>query len=194
MAHHDDDVVGKAYDARLMRRLLGYLRPYQLQAALALAAIIANSMLQLAQPYLMKVAIDRYIPAGDLAGVNRIALWFFAILVAAFALEFMQTWLLQTTGQRIMFDMRLQIYAHLRRGVGLRRRLHPGRHHDRDADDELAAGAGVVRGVAADRRDYAVVPPQRAGVVPHRAAPDRAHQRLPAGTHHRHEHGAAVPA
>jgi len=115
MSTQDDDVVGKAYDARLMRRLLQYLRPYRLQAALALAAIIANSVLQLAQPYLMKEAIDRYIPAGDLAGVDRIALWFAAILVAAFALEFTQTWLLQTTGQRIMFDMRLQIYAHLQR-------------------------------------------------------------------------------
>ena len=111
----DDDVVGKAYDARLMRRLLQYLRPYRIQAALALAAIIANSVLQLAQPYLMKVAIDRYIPAADFDGVNRIALWFLAILLAAFALEFTQTWLLQTTGQRIMFDMRMQIYAHLQR-------------------------------------------------------------------------------
>src|SRR5688572_10688749 len=115
MAHHDDDVVGKAYDARLMRRLLGYLRPYQLQAALALAAIIANSMLQLAQPWLMKEAIDRYIPAADLSGVNRIALWYFLILIAGFCLEFTQTWLLQNTGQRIMFDMRMQIYAHLQR-------------------------------------------------------------------------------
>src|SRR6187431_2859814 len=99
MSTHDDDVVGKAYDARLMRRLLHYLRPYRLQAALALAAIIANSMLQLAQPYLMKEAIDRLIPAGDLAGVNRIALWYFGILAGSFCLEFTQTWLLQTTGQ-----------------------------------------------------------------------------------------------
>jgi ATP-binding cassette subfamily B protein len=115
MSTQDDDVVGKAYDARLMRRLLQYLQPYRIQAALALAAIIANSVLQLAQPYLMKLAIDRYIPAGDLGGVNRIALWFLAILIAAFVLEFIQTWLLQTTGQRIMFDMRMQIYAHLQR-------------------------------------------------------------------------------
>ena len=113
--HHDEDVVGKAYDARLMRRLLGYLRPYRLHASLALAAIIANSMLQLAQPYLMKVAIDRYIPAGDLSGVNRIALWYVLILLTGFCLEFTQTWLLQNTGQRIMFDMRMQIYRHLQR-------------------------------------------------------------------------------
>jgi ATP-binding cassette subfamily B multidrug efflux pump len=115
MSTQDDDVVGKAYDARLMRRLLQYLRPYKAQAALALVAIIANSILQLAQPYLMKLAIDRFIPAADLDGVNRIALWFFAILIGSFALEFTQTWLLQTTGQRIMFDMRMQIYAHLQR-------------------------------------------------------------------------------
>ena len=115
MSTQDEDVVGKAYDARLMRRLLQYLRPYRMPAAMALAAIIANSVLQLAQPYLMKEAIDRYIPAGDLAGVNRIALWFVLILVTAFVLEFTQTWLLQNTGQRIMFDMRLQIYAHLQR-------------------------------------------------------------------------------
>ena len=106
MSAHDDDVVGKAYDARLMRRLLEYLRPYGAQAALALAAIIANSMLQLVQPYLMKVAIDRYIPAGDLSGVNRIALWYVLILLTGFCLEFTQTWLLQNTGQRIMRERR----------------------------------------------------------------------------------------
>jgi ATP-binding cassette, subfamily B, multidrug efflux pump len=115
MSAHDEDVVGKAYDGRLMRRLLGYLRPYRLHAALALAAIIANSVLQLSQPYLMKLAIDRFIPAGDLDGVNRIALWYLGILAAAFCLEFTQTWLLQTTGQRIMFDMRMQIYQYLQR-------------------------------------------------------------------------------
>ena len=56
---HDEEVLGKAYDARLMRRLLGYLRPYTAQVALALAAIVGASLLQLAQPYLMKLAIDR---------------------------------------------------------------------------------------------------------------------------------------
>ena len=115
MSAHDDDIVGKAYDGRLMRRLLGYLRPYRINAALALSAIIASSMLQLAQPYLMKLAIDRYIPARDVAGVNRIALWYLGILAGAFLLEFTQTWLLQITGQRIMFDMRMQIYRYLQR-------------------------------------------------------------------------------
>jgi ATP-binding cassette subfamily B protein len=91
---HEEDVLGKAYDARLMRRLLAYLRPYRLHAALALAAIIGASILQLAQPYLMKLAIDRYIAAGDLSGINRIAVLYLAIIIASFALEFTQTWLL----------------------------------------------------------------------------------------------------
>jgi len=83
--------------------------------ALALAAIISASVLQLAQPYLMKLAIDRYIANGDLRGVDRIAVAFFAILIGSFVLEFIQTWTLQMTGQRIMHDMRLQIYRHLQR-------------------------------------------------------------------------------
>ena len=115
MSFHEEEVLGKAYDATLMRRLLQYLRPYTPSVALALAAIIAASVLQLAQPYLMKLAIDRYIANGDLAGVDRIAIAFFFILIGSFILEFVQTWTLQMTGQRIMYDMRLQIYRHLQR-------------------------------------------------------------------------------
>src|SRR5687767_3777091 len=96
-----------------MRRLLRYLRPYLPQVAIALAAIIAASALQLVQPWLVKRAIDRYIATGDLAGLDWIAGAFLATLVASFGLEYVQTWMLQITGQRIMFDMRLQIWQHL---------------------------------------------------------------------------------
>ena len=112
---HEEEVLGKAYDARLMRRLLAYLRPYTPHALGALAAIIGGSMLQLAQPYLMKLAIDRYIANHDLAGLNLIALGFLAILAGSFVLEFLQTYVLQYVGQRIMYDMRMQIYGHLQR-------------------------------------------------------------------------------
>lgn len=115
MSIHEEDVLGKAYDAVLMRRLLGYLRPYKLQVAIALAAIIAASALQLVQPWLMKVAIDRYIATGDIAGLDWIAAAFLGTLLASFALEYVQTWTLQITGQRIMYDMRMQIYGHLQR-------------------------------------------------------------------------------
>ncbi len=115
MSFHEEEVLGKAYDATLMRRLLQYLRPYKPQVALALAAIISASILQLAQPYLMKLAIDRYIAAGDLRGIDRIAIAFLFILIGSFVLEYAQTWTLQMTGQRIMYDMRLEIYRHLQR-------------------------------------------------------------------------------
>ena len=115
MSIHEEEVLGKAYDARLMRRLLTYLRPYKAQVAIALAAIVANSALQLAPPYLTKIVIDDYIPAGNLSGLGVIALLYLVTLVASFALEYTQTWTLQMTGQRIMFDMRMQVYRHLQR-------------------------------------------------------------------------------
>jgi ATP-binding cassette, subfamily B, multidrug efflux pump len=115
MSIHEEEVLGKAYDARLMRRLLTYLRPYKPQVAVALAAIIAGSALQLAPPYLTKIVIDDYIPAGDLSGLGVIALLYLLTLIASFALEYTQTWTLQMTGQRIMFDIRMQLYEHLQR-------------------------------------------------------------------------------
>ena len=111
----DDDIVGKAYDARLMRRLLGYLRPYWRSVLLGLVVIVCTSLLQLVQPWLTKVAIDDYIAHGDLAGVGRVALLFLAVLAAVFVLEFAQTWISQTIGQGIMFEMRMAIYGHLQK-------------------------------------------------------------------------------
>ncbi len=111
----DDDVIGKAYDSRLMRRLLGYLRPYWRSVLVALAAIITHSVLQLAPPYLTKLVIDKYIPAGDLGGLVHVAWIYFAVLAGSFALEYVQTWVMQLTGQRIMYDLRMQLYAHLQR-------------------------------------------------------------------------------
>jgi ATP-binding cassette, subfamily B, multidrug efflux pump len=111
----DDEILGKAYDARLMRRLLMYLRPYWRQVLLAFVAIIAGAAGQLAQPYLIKVAIDQHIATGRLEGLDTLALVFLAIVIAGFAFEYLQTWTLQLTGQRIMFDLRMAIYAHLQR-------------------------------------------------------------------------------
>jgi ATP-binding cassette subfamily B multidrug efflux pump len=112
---HEDEVLGKAYDARLMRRLLTYLRPYWRDVAVALAAIIAGAAAQLAQPYLVKLAIDRFIAVRRLDGLGWLAAAYVAILIAAFALEYLQTWTMQMTGQRIMFDLRMAIYGHLQR-------------------------------------------------------------------------------
>jgi len=112
---HDDEILGKAYDARLMRRLGQYLRPYWRQVVLSFAAIGIGAAAQLAQPYLMKVAIDRYIATGQLAPLNRLAALYLAILVVAFVADYAQTWILQLTGQRLMFDLRMDLYRHLQR-------------------------------------------------------------------------------
>jgi ATP-binding cassette subfamily B protein len=115
MSAHDDDVVGKAYDSRLMRRLLEYLRPYKMQVAIALVSIIASAVLQLAPPYLTRLAIDKYIAHRDLSGLPMIAWQFLGVLLASFGLEYLQTWMMQMTGQRIMYDLRMEIYDHLQR-------------------------------------------------------------------------------
>jgi len=111
----DDDVLGKAYDGRLMRRLLTYLRPYRGQVIVAVVAIIGHSALDLAPPYLTKVVIDRYIPVGDLGGLGSIAVLYLAALIASFLLEYLQTWTMQVIGQKIMFDLRTQLVSHLHR-------------------------------------------------------------------------------
>lgn len=112
---HEDDILGKAYDARLMRRLLLYLRPYWRAALLALSAILAGAALQLVPPWLTLQVIDVHIPASNWEGLRTIATLYLATLFAEFLLEFVQTSTLQMTGQRIMFDLRMQIYGHLQR-------------------------------------------------------------------------------
>ena len=111
----DDDVLGKAYDSRLMRRLLTYLRPYRGQVTLAVVAIIGHSALDLAPPYLTKIVIDRYIPLADLRGLGTIAALYLVALIASFVLEYLQTWTMQVIGQRIMFDLRMELVTHLHR-------------------------------------------------------------------------------
>ena len=108
---HEDEVLGKAYDARLMRRLLTYLRPYRgTGCAGRVAAIIAHSVLELAPPYLTKLVIDEYIPARDLSALAVVAVLFLVTLAGSFAFEYLQTSTMQMIGQRIMFDLRMQIH------------------------------------------------------------------------------------
>jgi len=110
-----DDVLGKAYDARLMRRLLGYLRAHKGAVAIAFIAILGGSLVELAQPWITQQAIDRYIATGDSAGLRRMALMLLAVVLSSFAFEYVQTFVLQLTGQRIMHTMRMEVYSHLQR-------------------------------------------------------------------------------
>jgi ATP-binding cassette, subfamily B, multidrug efflux pump len=116
---HEEDALGKAYDARLMRRLLGYLQPYRWKVALGVAMLLLVAALELIGPYLTMVALDRAIPDGDLELLWILAIAYFGALLFAFALEYGQQILTTWLGQRIMFDLRRQIFAHLQR-QGLR--------------------------------------------------------------------------
>jgi ATP-binding cassette, subfamily B, multidrug efflux pump len=125
----EEEVLGKAYDSRLMARLLKYLRPYRWQVAVALVSIFLKSFADVLGPYLTKVAIDRYLaPAKGLStgfwnwlsprpitGIGQIAGIYVGLLVFSFLLEFLQTYFMQWTGQKVMFDLRRQIFRHLQR-------------------------------------------------------------------------------
>jgi ATP-binding cassette, subfamily B, multidrug efflux pump len=114
-APDDDPVAPQTYDWKLFVRLLAYLSPYKKEVAAAFLLILAMAGLDLVGPYLTKVAIDRYISTGDAGGLAGVAALYFLALAAAFAVRFVQTLLMQMTGQRIMQDMRRQIFAHLQR-------------------------------------------------------------------------------
>jgi ATP-binding cassette subfamily B protein len=110
---HEEEIIGKAYDSRLMKRLLSYLNPYKIYVALAVFILFVISLLQLAGPILTKIGIDKYIAAGDFKGLNLIGVLFLAILIFGFILQFLQMYLINWIGQKVMYDMRGQIFAHI---------------------------------------------------------------------------------
>jgi ATP-binding cassette, subfamily B, multidrug efflux pump len=109
----DEEVLGKAYDARLMRRLIGYLRPYRKQVLFAFLLLLVDAALETIPPLLTMLAIDRYIAAANAGGLAIVAGAYVLTLAVKFGTEFIQALTLQRTGQRIMFDMRMQIFRHL---------------------------------------------------------------------------------
>ena len=115
MSGEREDVLGKAYDARLMRRLAAYVRPYGRLVTLSLAALFAAGAVSLVQPYLVKEVIDEFILRRRTEGLWLPVALFFATLVADFALGYLQVYLLERTGQNVVFDLRNAVFAHLQR-------------------------------------------------------------------------------
>lgn len=111
----DDQILGKAYDARLMKRLLRYLKPYRMTMALSLLLLTLYTGMQLLGPYITKIAIDRYITNKDLHGLNMMALAYLGSVVLGFCFLFVQSYLTEYTGQQAMHDLRTQIFAHLQK-------------------------------------------------------------------------------
>ena len=172
-AAHDDEVLGKAYDSRLMRRLLTYLRPYTGHAVLSLCAILIKAAADVLGPFLVKIAVDRYmtkspeaattwigkhLSADAMTGITQCAALYFAALVVSYGLEFLQTYLMQWTGQKIMFDMRSQIFRHLQRmHVGFYDKNPVGRLVTRVTSDIDALNEMFTSGVLAIFEDVFVL-------------------------------------
>ena len=112
---HEEEITRKPFDARLMWRLLGYLRPYRVWVIVAFLLILLTSAARQAGPYLSKIAVDDHILPGDLAGLNRIVLVFVGLLVFQFLADVAQRMVTQMVGQWVMYDIRKAIFAHLQR-------------------------------------------------------------------------------
>ncbi len=111
----EEEALGRAYDARLMRRLLGYLSPYRWRVLLAVLMLIAASGLALVGPWLTKEAIDVAIPAGDFDRLATLSALFLGALLFSGVLEYARTILTTWIGQNVMVDLRAQIFSHLQR-------------------------------------------------------------------------------
>jgi ATP-binding cassette subfamily B multidrug efflux pump len=121
---HEEEALGKAYDSRLMRRLLQYLKPYRWRVVLALALVAVVTPLELAPPKLFQVAIDRFLVPGVRQSITEAAAWhgillisvvFLGVLIFDFLAQYIQIRIMQRVGQQTMFDMRRAIFGHLQR-------------------------------------------------------------------------------
>jgi ATP-binding cassette subfamily B multidrug efflux pump len=110
---HEEEITGKAYDMRLMRRLFKYIRNYKYLIFVGVALTLSASFLQLVGPYLTKVAIDDYISVKKLEGFYLIIILYFLILILAFLTQFLQIYLTQYLGQKLMYDIRSDLFSHI---------------------------------------------------------------------------------
>ncbi len=169
---HEEEVLGKAYDSRLMKRLLGYMRPYRWQVTFALIAIVLKAGADVIGPYLTKVAIDKYLAShteshslldrflssNPMRGIAQIAAMYVGILLFSFVLEFVQTYVMQWAGQKVMFDLRSEIFRHLQKlHIGFYDRNPVGRLVTRVTTDVDALNEMFTSGVVSIFEDIFVL-------------------------------------
>src|SRR5438477_4338334 len=169
---HEEEVLGKAYDSRLMKRLLKYLRPYRWKVFLALGSIVLKAGADVLGPFLTMVAIDRYLaPAHQapsllsrwlsprpLTGIAQIGAIYVALITFSFLLEYLQTYFMQWAGQMVMFDLRSEIFRHLQRmHIGFYDKNPVGRLVTRVTSDVDALNEMFTSGVVAIFEDIFVL-------------------------------------
>src|SRR5439155_652048 len=128
-SHHEEEVLGKAYDSRLMKRLLTYMRPYGWRGTVAVVSIALKAIADVIGPLMTLLAMDKYLapthepfPLLDrwlsqkpLTGIAQVGGLYVALILFSFLLEYLQTYLMQWAGQMVMFDLRSEIFRHLQR-------------------------------------------------------------------------------
>jgi len=182
---HEEEILGKAYDGRLMKRLLGYLRPYKVQVAVALTSIFLKAAADVAGPLLTLFAMDMYLApfgsnhtdagsekllghlrqwvahnfsADPLTGIGQICALYAGLLLFSFLLDFLQTYYMLWAGQKVMFDLRSQIFRHLQRmHVGFFDRNPVGRLVTRTTTDVDALNDMFTSGVVSIFEDVFVL-------------------------------------
>src|SRR5690606_34730450 len=115
----EEEALGKAYDARLMRRLLRYLKPYRWKVLVAVGVLMLASAAQIVGPWITQLVIDEAIPQRDVGFLGTLVLAYLAVTVLGFVLEYVQDVLTSWIGQSVMYDLRTEIFEKLQR-AGLR--------------------------------------------------------------------------
>src|SRR5580765_381788 len=147
--HPDEEVFGKAYDGRLVRRLMHFVRPYLHGVVVAIAMLVGLTLLELAGPLIVKQAIDNSITTGQLQLLDQYAAEYLAVVVGIFFLRYGQNYLLNRAGQLAMHDLRVELFGHIQRlslaffdrnPVG---RLMTRLTNDVDALNELLTSGGL---------------------------------------------------
>jgi ATP-binding cassette subfamily B protein len=110
---YEEEIAGKAYDTALLKRFARYVAPYRLSITVVVLILPLVAVCRLAQPWIIKLAIDNHIITGKLAGLENIALGFLGILLVESLFSFLEVYLLQSVGQRVMSDMRSELYRHV---------------------------------------------------------------------------------
>ncbi|CUS96434.1 ABC transporter transmembrane region [Candidatus Kryptobacter tengchongensis] len=111
----EDEIVGKAYDSRLMKRLLKYVKPYWKQVAISVILVLILAVLNPLRPYITKFAIDDYILKSNYSGLTKLAVLLFGILLLQGILQYLLSYVTEWIGQKTIFDLRMEIFSHLQR-------------------------------------------------------------------------------
>jgi ATP-binding cassette subfamily B protein len=111
--YHEEEEIGKTYDFRVARRLVRYIKPYWVLAAIALVLTLVTNVLISTQPYFTKMAVDDFITPKRVDGIWWFALTFFAVFLLRFIFSYAQEILLNNVGQRVMFDLRTELFTKL---------------------------------------------------------------------------------